>query len=255
MIIDTHSHVYLDVFKEDLAEVVDRAKSFEVGKVLLPNIDEASIEPMLALCKDYPGFFYSMIGLHPCDVNDDYEEVLARMKSLIPIVKPVGIGETGIDLHWKQDNLDLQKKSFIEQINWAKEFDLPLIIHARESFKEIFECLDEHDSPELRGVFHCFTGNENEIKKISSYHNFYFGIGGTSTYKKNQDGSIQKIPLEKLVVETDAPFLSPVPNRGKRNEPAFIAHTVEFIAKSIGKTFDETAALTTENAKRLFNLS
>jgi len=254
MIIDTHSHVYLDVFKLDLAEVVERAKSFEVGKVLLPNIDEASIEPMLALCKDYPGFFYSMIGLHPCDVNDDYEEVLARMKSLIPIVKPVGIGETGIDLHWKQDNLDLQKKSFIEQINWAKEFDLPLIIHARESFTEIFECLDEHDSPSLRGVFHCFTGNENEIRKISSYHNFYFGIGGTSTYKKNQDGSIQKIPLEKLVVETDAPFLSPVPNRGKRNEPAFIAHTVEFIAKSIGKTFDETAALTTENARRLFSL-
>lgn len=255
MIIDTHSHVYLDVFKEDLAEVVERAKSFEVGKVLLPNIDEASIEPMLALCKDYPDFFYSMIGLHPCDVNDDFEEVLERMKALIPIVKPVGIGETGIDLHWKQDNLAIQKKSFIEQINWAKEFDLPLIIHARESFKEIFECLDEHDSPELRGVFHCFTGNENEIKKISSYHNFYFGIGGTSTYKKNQDGSIRKIPLEKLVVETDAPFLSPVPNRGKRNEPAFIAHTVEFIAKSLGMTFDETAVLTTQNAKKLFSLN
>ena len=255
MIIDTHSHVYLDVFKEDLAEVVERAKSFEVGKVLLPNIDEASIEPMLALCKDYPDFFHSMIGLHPCDVNDDFEEVLERMKALIPIVKPIGIGETGIDLHWNQDNLAIQKKSFIEQINWAKEFDLPLIIHARESFKEIFECLDEHDSPELRGVFHCFTGNENEIKKISSYHNFYFGIGGTSTYKKNQDGSIQKIPLEKLVVETDAPFLSPVPNRGKRNEPAFIAHTVEFIAKSLGMTFDETAPLTTKNAKKLFSLN
>jgi len=254
MIIDTHSHVYLDVFREDLAEVVERAKSFEVGKVLLPNIDEASIEPMLALCKAYPNFFYSMIGLHPCDVNEDYEEVLARMKALIPVVKPIGIGETGIDLHWKQDNLAVQKKSFIEQINWAKEFDLPLVIHARESFKEIFECLDEHDSPELRGVFHCFTGNENEIKKISTFNNFYFGIGGTSTYKKNQDGSIQKIPLEKLVVETDAPFLSPVPNRGKRNEPAFIAHTVEFIAKALGMTFDETAALTTENAKLLFNL-
>jgi len=254
MIIDTHSHVYLDVFKEDLAEVVERAKSFEVGKVLLPNIDEASIEPMLALCKDYPGFFYSMIGLHPCDVNDDYEEVLARMKALIPIVKPVGIGETGIDLHWKQDNLAIQKKSFIEQINWAKEFNLPLVIHARESFKEIFECLDEHDSPELRGVFHCFTGSENEIRKISSYHNFYFGIGGTSTYKKNQDGSIQKIPLEKMVVETDAPFLSPTPHRGKRNEPAFIAHTVEFIAKALSKSFDEVASLTTSNAKRLFSI-
>jgi TatD DNase family protein len=210
---------------------------------------------MLELCELYPDFFHSMIGLHPCDVNDDFEEVLVRMKKLSPLIKPIGISETGIDLHWKQDNLDVQKKSFIEQINWAKEFDLPLIIHARESFKEIFECLDEHDSPELRGVFHCFTGNENEIKKISSYHNFYFGIGGTSTYKKNQDGSIQKIPLEKLVVETDAPFLSPVPHRGKRNEPAFIAHTVEFIAKSLGMTFDETATLTTENAKRLFSLN
>jgi TatD DNase family protein len=255
MIIDTHSHVYLDVFKEDLVEVVERAKSFEVRKVLLPNIDEASIEPMLKLCELYPDFFHSMIGLHPCDVSDDFEEVLARMKKLIPIVKPIGIGETGIDLHWKQDNLDIQKKSFIEQINWAKEFDLPLIIHARESFKEIFECLDDHDSPELRGVFHCFTGSETEIKKISSYHNFYFGIGGTSTYKKNQDGSIQKIPFEKLVVETDAPFLSPVPHRGKRNEPAYIAHTVEFIAKSLGMTFDETAKLTTENAKKLFSIS
>ena len=253
MIIDTHSHVYLDVFKEDLAEVVKRAKSFEVSKVLLPNIDEASIAPMLKICEQYPSFFYSMIGLHPCDVNEDFEDVLARMKALIPIIKPIGIGETGIDLHWKQDNLEIQKKSFIEQINWAKEFNLPLIIHARESFKEIFACLDEHDSPELRGVFHCFTGNENEIQKISSYCNFYFGIGGTSTYKKNQDGSIQKIPLEKLVVETDAPYLSPVPQRGKRNEPAFIAHTVEFIAKSLGLSFDETAALTTANAKQLFH--
>ncbi|MFA9219652.1 MAG: TatD family hydrolase [Sediminibacterium sp.] len=253
MIIDTHSHVYLDVFKEDLAEVVKRAKSFEVSKVLLPNIDEASIAPMLKLCEKYPSFFYSMIGLHPCDVNEDFEDVLARMKALIPIIKPIGIGETGIDLHWKQDNLEIQKKSFIEQINWAKEFNLPLIIHARESFKEIFACLDEHDSPELRGVFHCFNGNENEIQKISSYCNFYFGIGGTSTYKKNQDGSIQKIPLEKLVVETDAPYLSPVPQRGKRNEPAFIAHTVEFIAKSLELSFAETAALTTENAKQLFH--
>ena len=254
MIIDTHSHVYLDVFQEDLSEVVARAKAFEVQKVLLPNIDEASIEPMLKLCELYPDFFHSMIGLHPCDVNEDFEEVLARMKKLIPVVKPVGIGETGIDLHWKQDNLENQKRSFIEQINWAKEFNLPLIIHARESFKEIFECLDLHDSPELRGVFHCFTGSENEIRKISSYHNFYFGIGGTSTYKKNQDGSIQKIPLNKLVVETDAPFLSPVPHRGKRNEPAFISHTVEFIAKSLNTTFDEVASLTTSNAKRLFSI-
>lgn len=254
MIIDTHSHVYLDVFQEDLDQVVERAKMFEVEKVLLPNIDEASIKPMLALCEAYPNFFHCMIGLHPCDVNEDYESVLARMKALIPSVNPIGIGETGIDLHWKQDNLELQKKSFIEQINWAKEFNLPLIIHARESFKEIFECLDEHDSPELRGVFHCFTGNENEIRKISGYHNFYFGIGGTSTYKKNQDGSIQKIPLNKLVVETDAPFLSPVPHRGKRNEPAFISHTVEFIAKSLGKTFDEVGELTTTNAKKLFCL-
>ncbi len=254
MIIDTHSHVYLDVFQEDLSEVVARAKAFEVQKVLLPNIDEASIEPMLKLCELYPDFFHSMIGLHPCDVNEDFEEVLARMKKLIPVVKPVGIGETGIDLHWKQDNLENQKRSFIEQINWAKEFNLPLIIHARESFKEIFECLDLHDSPELRGVFHCFTGSENEIRKISSYHNFYFGIGGTSTYKKNQDGSIQKIPLNKLVVETDAPFLSPVPHRGKRNEPAFISHTVEFIAKALDKTFDEVASLTTSNAKRLFSI-
>lgn len=254
MIIDTHSHVYLDVFQEDLSEVVARAKAFEVQKVLLPNIDEASIEPMLKLCELYPDFFHSMIGLHPCDVNEDFEEVLARMKKLIPVVKPVGIGETGIDLHWEQDNLENQKRSFIEQINWAKEFNLPLIIHARESFKEIFECLDLHDSPELRGVFHCFTGSENEIRKISSYHNFYFGIGGTSTYKKNQDGSIQKIPLNKLVVETDAPFLSPVPQRGKRNEPAFISHTVEFIAKSLNTTFDEVASLTTSNAKRLFSI-
>jgi TatD DNase family protein len=254
MIIDTHSHVYLDVFQEDLSEVVARAKAFEVQKVLLPNIDEASIEPMLKLCELYPDFFHSMIGLHPCDVNEDFEEVLARMKKLIPVVKPVGIGETGIDLHWKQDNLENQKRSFIEQINWAKEFNLPLIIHARESFKEIFECLDLHDSPELRGVFHCFTGSENEIRKISSYHNFYFGIGGTSTYKKNQDGSIQKIPLDKIVVETDAPFLSPVPHRGKRNEPAFISHTVEFIAKSLNTTFDDVASLTTSNAKRLFSI-
>lgn len=255
MFVDTHSHVYLDAFQEDLEEVIQRSKQGQVERVLLPNIDLESLPKLLALCERDAKLFRPMIGLHPCDVFENFEETLATLEPYITTNKAIAIGETGIDLYWKKDNLELQKASFIVQINWAKKYNLPLVIHARDSFQEIFEVLDEHNDKSLRGVFHCFTGGEEEITRVKSYENFYFGIGGSATYPKNNYHSILPlIPIDKLVLETDAPFLAPVPFRGKRNEPAYIPHIAEFVAKSLACSVDEIAAQTTKNAFELFKL-
>jgi len=255
MFVDTHSHVYLDAFQEDLDEVILRSKQGNVERVLLPNIDLESLPKLLELCQKDAQLFRPMIGLHPCDVFENFEETLAALEPYIISHKAIAIGETGIDLYWKKDNLELQQASFIRQIEWAKKYQLPLVIHARDSFQEIFEVLDKYNDEHLRGVFHCFTGGEEEIARVKSYGNFYFGIGGSATYPKNNYHSVlPSIPFEKLVLETDAPFLAPVPFRGKRNEPAYIPHIAEFVAKSLGCTIDEIAQQTTRNAFELFKL-
>jgi TatD DNase family protein len=255
MFVDTHSHVYLDAFREDLNEVIQRSKEAGVERILLPNIDLESLPGLLNLCELDPTLFRPMIGLHPCDVFENYKEVLATLETYISQCNPIAIGETGLDLYWKKDNIELQIASFEIQIKWAKKYQLPLVIHARDSFEEIFEVLDRHNDSTLRGVFHCFTGGKQEIEKVNSYGNFYFGIGGSSTYPKNNYREILPfIPREKLLLETDAPFLSPVPHRGKRNEPSYVPYVADFIAKSLGVSEDEIEALTTANAQRLFKI-
>ncbi|MFM7769099.1 MAG: TatD family hydrolase [Bacteroidota bacterium] len=253
MLIDTHCHLYLDEFKSDLEQVIERAKQAGVRKILLPNIDENSIRSMFDLQEKYPQLCYPMVGLHPCDVHPNFEKILMGMEPFISSKEIIAIGETGIDLFWEKSTLDLQIKSFEIQIKWAKKYNLPLVIHARDSFQEIVEVLDRHADSSLRGVFHCFTGSVSEIERVTDFENFYFGIGGASTYPKNKYQEILPlIPLEKIILETDAPFLPPVPHRGKRNEPCFVAETASFVAKALKISRQELEHTTSQNAFRLF---
>jgi TatD DNase family protein len=252
--IDTHAHLYLDKFSDDLDDVVIRAKEIGVEKILLPNIDLDSMARLKKLCTDHPHFFYGMMGLHPCDVKSDYQNVLAIMREELSNGQYVAVGEIGIDLYWDKTTLDIQKDAFRIQCEWAKELKLPVAIHARESFDEIFEVLEGVNNSDLKGVFHCFTGNEEQAKRIIGFEGFMFGIGGVITYPKSDLSSVLKsIPLEMLVLETDAPFLSPQPFRSKRNESSYLPFVAEKLASVYHLTIEEIGEATTSNAMNLFS--
>jgi TatD DNase family protein len=252
--VDTHAHLYLDKFSDDIDEVVVRARQMGVERILLPNIDLDSIAGLKKLCTDYPGFFYGMMGLHPCDVKSNYRDVLAIMSDELNSGQYVAVGEIGIDLYWDKTTLDIQKDAFRIQCEWAKELDLPVAIHARESFDEIFEVLDTVNDVRLKGVFHCFTGNEVQAKRIMEFGGFMFGIGGVITYPKSDLASVLKsVPLDMLVLETDAPFLSPQPFRSKRNESSYLKFVAEKLASVYNLTIEEIGEATTTNAMALFS--
>ena len=254
MFFDTHAHLYSEQFKEDQDAMIQRAISAGVERFYLPNIDLESIDGMLELEKKYPTACFPMMGLHPCSVEANWEEVLSKMKTLIDERKFVAIGEIGIDLYWDKTHEEEQKKAFRLQINWAKELGLPIVIHARDSFEQIFEIIDEENDERLRGIFHCFTGGQTEIEKILSYGGFLFGIGGVVTYKKSTLPEVLSlIPLNKLVLETDSPYLPPTPHRGKRNESAFLMHTAEKVAEIYGITLLELSKITSQNTLNLFH--
>lgn len=254
MFFDTHAHLYSEQFKEDQDAMIQRAIASGVERFYLPNIDLESIDGMLDLEKNYPNICFPMMGLHPCSVDKNFEEVLSKMKDLIDERKFVAIGEIGIDLYWDKSFEEQQKKAFRKQINWAKDLELPIVIHARESFEQIFEILDQENDDRLKGVFHCFTGGQEEIEKILSYGGFMFGIGGVVTYKKSTLPEVLTlIPMEKLVLETDAPYLPPTPHRGKRNESAFLLHTAEKVAEIYGVSLLELGKITSENTVKLFH--
>jgi len=256
-IIDTHTHIYDEKFDEDRDEVIDRAINQGVEKLLLPNIDSSTIPLMKEVVAKHPTVCFPMMGLHPTSVNETFKQELDTIKTELYNNKEnyIAVGEIGIDLYWDKTFVEEQKYVFAEQIKWAKELGLPIAIHARDSFDEIFEVLDIHDDEKLRGVFHCFSGTEKEIEKILGYHNFYFGIGGVFTFKKSHLPSIiHHIPQEKLIVETDSPYLAPTPKRGKRNESSYTYFIVEKLAESLNLTLNEVAALTTKNATTLFKL-
>lgn len=256
MFIDTHAHLYSDEFESDIEQVIANAEDANIRQILLPNIDLASIDGMLALEKRFPNVFKSMMGLHPCSVDANWEEILQEMHKHFDHHPFVAVGEIGIDLYWDQSFINEQKEAFRTQINWAKEKQLPIVIHARDSFPEIYEVLDQEYDERLKGVFHCFTGNPDDVTKILSYSDFYFGIGGVVTYKKSDLPSILPlIPTEKLILETDAPYLPPTPHRGKRNESAYLVYTAEKVAESLELSLDEVAKFTTENAQKLFGLT
>lgn len=233
--------------------MLERAKAAGVEKILLPNIDLDSIDPMLTLCQSNPELCIPMMGLHPCDVKDNFREVLATMRPNFDSQNFIAVGEIGIDLYWDKTTLPLQIEAFEIQIEWAKELKLPIVIHARDAFDEIFEVVDRLHNEQLRGVFHCFTGTLDQAHKIMAYGNFFMGIGGVLTYEKSGlDKVVSEIPLDYLMLETDSPFLSPKPYRGKRNESAYVKFVAEKLAEIKGMTLHEIAAVTSNNADKLF---
>jgi TatD DNase family protein len=254
-LIDTHTHLFLPEFKDDRSRVVADALGQGIEKMLLPNVDDTTIEPMLSLADKYPGQCLPMMGLHPTSVDQSFGRKLDQVTTMLETRQFWGIGETGIDLYWDDTFIHQQKEAFRTQIALAKEFNLPLVIHARNSFREIFEIMDKEIDDSLKGVFHAFTGNESQANRIMEY-GFKFGIGGIVTYKNaGLDKIARDIALEHIVLETDAPYLAPVPMRGGRNEPAYLVYTAEKLAEIHGQTLDVVADITSRNAAALFNIN
>ena len=253
--IDTHAHLYLDKFEADIDQVISNAIESGVTKMFLPNIDSSTVASMNNLVAKYPQNCYPMIGLHPSDVKENFEEELAIVKEEAEKGKYIAIGEIGIDLYWDKTFLKQQQDAFAFQIELAKTHGLPIAIHARDSFDEIFEVLDQHNDDSLTGVLHCFTGNLEQAQRVINYGGFKLGIGGVATFKNGGlDKVIPHIDLAHLVLETDAPFLAPTPYRGKRNESQYIPIIADKIAQMKGLKIEVVAEATTQNALKLFPL-
>ena len=257
MLIDTHAHIYLDEFNEDFDNILKNTRENDIGKILLPNIDSTSLGAMNRLCVSYPDTFLQMMGLHPCSVNSDtYQSELKLVYNELNTGKYIAVGEIGIDLYWDKSTLTIQKEAFKQQIEWAIWFDLPIAIHARESFDEIFDVIKDYRSSPLKGVFHCFTGNMEQLNHILNNHpGFYFGLGGVVTFKNSgMDKIVPHIPNEKIVLETDSPYLAPVPYRGKRNEPSYILEIAQKVADLKELSLERVKEFSTKNAVELFKL-
>tara|TARA_B100001057_G_scaffold227039_2_gene227359 strand:+ start:1304 stop:2086 length:783 start_codon:yes stop_codon:yes gene_type:complete len=251
-IIDSHIHLYLDEFSNDREKLIKNAENENIKKFLLPNIDLDSVEKMINLCKEHPKKCYPMLGLHPCYVDNNYEKKLSILENYLNTTKFIAIGEIGIDLHWDKTYLNEQKKAFKTQISWAKKYHLPVVIHCRNSFEEIYKILKEESDENLSGVLHCFGGNIDQARKLIDL-NFFLGIGGVVTYKNSDLKSVlQQIPINKILIETDAPYLSPSPCRGKRNEPEFIKHTAQKICEIKNISMQELTNQLYKNTKSLF---
>ncbi len=251
-LIDTHTHIYLPEFADDREAMIGRAEEKGVQIMLMPAIDSSTHAGMLELERDYKGCL-SMIGLHPCSVKSDYEKELELVNDYLKQRKFVAIGETGLDFYWDKTFTSEQYMAFRRQAEWALEYDLPLVIHSRESIDECIEVVKSY--PGLRGVFHCFSGSESQAKEILET-GFYLGIGGVVSFKNaGLDKVVAKTGLSKLVLETDAPYLAPVPYRGKRNEPAYLMLVAEKLAMIMDCSVEEVTKITTENARNLFRLS
>ena len=255
MFIDTHTHIYLEEFNADRKEIIKECNELNIKKLLLPNIDSNTIDELLNLTNDYKGFCFPMVGLHPCSVKNDYKKELEILKPYVKKYNPIAIGEIGIDLYWDKTTLNIQKAAFIEQINWAKEYKLPIVIHARDSYKEIFEILDLLNDENLSGVFHCFSSDLKDANHILNYGKFKLGIGGVVTFKNaGLDKTLSEIPIEHIVLETDSPYLSPVPFRGKRNKSSYITLIAKKISEIYSLEITEIEKITTNNAQEIFKL-
>lgn len=256
MFIDTHAHLYSEEFETDSDESILRAQKENVNYILLPNIDVSSINPMLNLNKKFTNCI-PMMGLHPGYVKEDWQYQLSQIEQKLfeSPEKYCAVGEIGMDLYWDTTFCEEQKIVFRKQIQWSKELKLPIAIHCRNAFDEIFEVLDQENSNELTGVFHCFTGNKDQAKQILGYGGFKIGIGGVVTYKKSElPDVIQQIDLDHIVLETDAPYLPPVPYRGKRNESSYIPLIAEKLTEIYNCSLSEIAEKTSQNAIHLFQL-
>ena len=255
-LIDTHSHLYSAQFDIDRSQVVKDAISKGIYKILLPNISSIYTKKMLALCEEFPKHCFPMMGLHPCDVTEkNYTSEIEHIEKELEKRKYIAVGEIGIDLHWDKSTLEIQKKAFIYQIKLAKKYHLPIVIHVRNSFSEAINIVESLNDENLMGVFHCFTGDINDAKRVLALEGFYLGIGGVLTFKNSGlSETIQKINLKHLVLETDAPYLTPSPFRGKRNESKYILNVAERLAILHNISIQNVADITTKNAKELFCL-
>ncbi len=254
MMIDTHTHIYLPEFDDDRDQVVQRAKDAGVRHLILPNVDTETIKPLHLCCEQFPAYCTPAMGLHPTSVTKDYKQMLGKIeKELQDTERYCAIGEIGLDLYWDKTYLKEQIETFKIQIRWAYELNLPVIVHIREAFDEIITVLKESSLP-VCGVFHSYTGTAEQAKIISELGNFIFGINGIVTFKKSDIRSvIPDLGISRIVLETDAPYLAPVPNRGKRNEPAFLPHICHTIAEATETTPQEVASVTGRTARKMFD--
>ena len=251
--IDTHSHIYSEEFDSDRAEVIARAKAAGVTKIILPNVDSESLPRMLQLESEYPGYCFAAIGLHPTSVKENYAEELAIVKKELERREYIAIGEIGIDLYWDKSFLKEQIQVFVQQIEWALEYNLPVIIHVRDSFSETMEVLEQFRDKGLKGVFHSFTGTIDQAMEIIEFGGFYIGINGIVTFKNSGlDAVVEKIDAQYLLLETDAPYLTPTPFRGKRNESEHLTLIAAKLATIFNINFNQITEITTENAYKLF---
>lgn len=251
---DTHTHLYYEQDAEKQAQLMERCFENDVNRLFLPNVDVKSIEMIDDLVKKYPENCFAMAGLHPCDVKEDYLAVLEDIYNSISGRKIYAVGEIGIDLYWDKTTLAFQQDAFRKQIGWAKDLGLPIVIHCREAFNEVFEVLESERDEKLRGIFHCFTGNVEQAKQAIDL-NFHLGIGGVVTYKKaGLDVVLSEIPLHNLVLETDSPYLAPVPFRGKPNESSYLIYIAQKLSDIYGVSVEEIANVTTENSKTIFGV-
>jgi TatD DNase family protein len=253
-LIDTHSHIYLEDFDKDRQEMLERAEKEGIGKILMPAIDSATHEKMLSISMQFSQLCRPMIGLLPCSVKQNYEQELSIVRDYLEKNEFIAIGEIGLDFYWDVNFKPQQYDSFHQQIEWALHYDLPIVIHSRNSIDECISVVTEHQKGKLKGVFHCFSGSIEQAKKIIDL-NFYLGIGGVVTFKNSGlDKVMKQLTLENIVLETDAPYLTPVPFRGKRNECSYLKFVVQRLAEIKEMDFKEIAEITTWNAEKLFSL-
>ncbi|NDV65617.1 TatD family hydrolase [Bacteroides sp. 224] len=252
--IDSHSHLYLEEFSADLPQVIERAKLAGVSRVLLPNIDSSTIKDMLRVADAYPGYCYPMIGVHPTSIKESFEEELQRVEDELSSGRSyIAIGEIGLDLYWDKTFLKEQLIAFDKQIQLALKYHLPVAIHSRDAFDELYAALLPYKDTELKGVFHSFTGSEAEVLKLLAFEGFMLGINGVVTFKNSTLWQVlSAVPLTRLLLETDAPYLTPVPYRGKRNESAYLRYTLHKLSEVYQKSIEEVARATTENTVRVF---
>lgn len=251
---DTHTHLDGDEFKADLPDVIRRAKEQGVGRVFIPAIDLKSVDSVVAVCRQFPGYAYPMIGLHPEEVKADWKDQLDKIKSHFHDADFIAIGEVGLDFYWDRTFESQQLLAFEAQVEWAIEAQLPLMIHRRKAQNELVHILKPYEKQLVGGVFHCFTGNQKEAEQLLQFDKFALGIGGVLTFKSShlREDLPASVPLERIVLETDSPYMTPVPHRGDRNESAFVRLVLEKLAEVYGVSADEVARVTEENVKRIF---
>ena len=260
--IDTHSHLYGEEFAADIDAVIDRAKAAGVSKIFLPNINAGSVAPMMALANRHPGYLYPMLGLHPEDLGEDWRDVLREMEAQLtaPDHPFIAVGEVGLDYYWDRSLYDEQQEAFAIQVRWALRYGLPLMIHVRKAHRELVNVLrselknSKSSTAHLAGVFHCFTGSAEEARELLRFDDFMLGIGGVLTFKNSKLPEVLRstVPLERIVIETDAPYMAPVPYRGKRNESAFATAVISRLSEIYDTSEEKVALQTTLNALNTF---